>query len=92
MDSWFQLIEKFEHVQTFQLVESKNERIVFRMVGQSQRLRSTNQRFALRKMRRYSKFLRNIILEKNKNAMLSILFLAPKFHLVTITFKQDNVL
>ena len=28
----------------------------------------------------------------NKNAKLSISFLAPKFHLVTIIFKQDNIL
>ena len=42
-------------------------------------------------MRRYSKFLQNIP-EKQKNARLSILFLAPKFHLVTIIFKQDNFL
>ena len=28
----------------------------------------------------------------NKNAKLSIAFLAPTFHLVTIIFKQDNVL
>ena len=28
----------------------------------------------------------------NKNTRLSISFLAPKFHLVTIIFKQDNVL
>ena len=28
----------------------------------------------------------------NKNAKLSIAFLAPTFHLVTVIFKQDNVL
>ena len=31
-------------------------------------------------------------LKNNKNAKLVILFLAPKFHLVTIIFKQGNVL
>ena len=31
MKNWFQLIEKFKHVQTFQLIESKNEWIVFSM-------------------------------------------------------------
>ena len=29
MEIWFQLSEKIKHVQTFQLIENKNERIVF---------------------------------------------------------------
>ena len=33
IENWFQLIEKFKHVQTFQLTESKNEWIVFGMKG-----------------------------------------------------------
>ena len=31
MKSWFQLVEKFEHVQTFQLIENENEWIAFGM-------------------------------------------------------------
>ena len=31
MESLFQLDEKFEHVQTFQIIENENERIVFGM-------------------------------------------------------------
>ena len=30
--------------------------------------------------------------QRNKNVKLSISFLAPKFHLVTIIFKKDNLL
>ena len=33
MESWFQLVEKFEHVQTFQLIENENEWILFSMEG-----------------------------------------------------------
>ena len=29
--SWFQLVEKFEHVQTFQLIDNENEWIAFSM-------------------------------------------------------------
>ena len=29
MENWFELIEKFKHVQTFQLIENENEWIVF---------------------------------------------------------------
>ena len=36
-------------------------------------------------------FCESLFQRSNKNAKLSISFLAPKFHLVTIIFKQDNV-
>ena len=52
----------------------------------------TNQRFALRKMRRYSKFLRSITPQKQQKCEAKSFVSCTKVCLVTIIFKQDNVL
>ena len=54
------------------------------------RVRISSSHFA--KCENILSFYEALFQSKNKNAKLSISFLAPKFLLLTIIFKQDNVL
>ena len=59
------------------------------MIGHHHRVQISGSHFA--KCEGIQSFCNALSQRNNKNAKLSISYLAPKFHPVTIIFKQDNV-